>query len=635
MPVSLSGSALPQAAEEAQTKPALPVDPLRLLGGLRLRLRWVMLGACAGLGLGLALGICKAKTRYEVSIQLLERDSPTSFQVGTDGHPYLPREFTSSTLASAATSLSVLQRVAERAKPAVGVGLLKISCKVAEEKKTDFLTLTLSAYTSAQATADLINIWAEEVVNFPKEMQARESREICDALEGQLARNQAELESLDQKSLSAPREEVQIDTYRHSQGEVEMKYESARIDLESTDSQLETLRNALLQQSPLAAALREARTDLEQLRSRYTEENPLVLEKRDKVAALEEQIKKDSAGASNDLSKFAGTEVGNHLYMKIVELQNEREAIKRRMDDLTQLRKASQETPGAYGLTELARKKQTLETAQILLLNRLQEMRLFEQNAQGMYRILAPATADEVAHKGKLLKVAIFTLAGVFAGVAGAVSAAVLMELLDARLRTTNEATKAFGAPALVSIPVDCASAKKMELGAKLWLRWIRDRSDAGRVVWSPVKDADEEEFWSILLAEAVKFSPSLLIVDCGAAPSPSLAALPRISGGSAPAVASERWTVDQFNHAEMQRACAELERYRARGREVWLRFTGEVQEPASTLARAAGGRPLVLVALHSQTMRFWREQAELLRHSVGELCGIVPLKEWPAFLLG
>src|SRR5438128_8716071 len=81
------------AREEAAL--SLPVDPLRLLGGLRLRRRWVQFGACAGLALGLAYGVLKAKARYEVSLQLLKRDTPTSFAIGTDGQPYKPREFTS------------------------------------------------------------------------------------------------------------------------------------------------------------------------------------------------------------------------------------------------------------------------------------------------------------------------------------------------------------------------------------------------------------------------------------------------------------------------------------------------------------------------------------------------------------
>src|SRR5580704_15208916 len=129
----------------------MSVDPLRLLGGLKLRRRWVTCGAAAGLTLGLLFGMFKAKTRWEVSLQVMKRDTPTSFQIGTDGNPYHPREFTASTLESAATSHTVLERVAEKSKPSITAEFLKQCVKVAEEKKTDFITLTMSGYYSAQA----------------------------------------------------------------------------------------------------------------------------------------------------------------------------------------------------------------------------------------------------------------------------------------------------------------------------------------------------------------------------------------------------------------------------------------------------------------------------------------------------
>ncbi len=103
--------AAPPSSDEAESG-GMPVDPLRLLGGLRLRRRWVIIGTSTGLILGLLFGIFKAKTRWEVSLQLMKRDTPTSFSIGSDGNPYHPREFTSSTLVSAAVSRTVLERVA-------------------------------------------------------------------------------------------------------------------------------------------------------------------------------------------------------------------------------------------------------------------------------------------------------------------------------------------------------------------------------------------------------------------------------------------------------------------------------------------------------------------------------------------
>lgn len=626
------------ARDEAEGNGGLSVDPLRLRGGLRLRRLWIVAGACAGIVCGLLFGIFRAKTRWEVSLQLIKRDTPTSFQIGTDGNPYRPREFTVSTLESAAISRTVLDRVAAESKPPVSADLLKGCVKVEEEKKTDFLTLTLSGYTNPQATVDLANTWAREVVNFPKEVQTSESREIREALEAQLARNQEELKKLDQESLQAPREEVQLDTYMRTQGDIEMKLDASRIDVESLDSEIETLRGELIQQSPLADTLRQAKADLEQFRARYTEANPLVIEKREKIASVEAEMAAETKAAQSDLSKFAGTEVGNHLYMRIVELENQREALKRQNEEMAKLRGQSlMASDQEFGLTDILRQKETLETAQVLLLNRLQEMRLFEQNAEEMYLILAPATVDQVVSRGKPFKVAVFTVAGLILGIGFAIAFALLAELLNPKLRTSREAAKAVGTPAFVTIPRNCPPAMKADLGAKLWLRWSRerDRDRAGRGIWTPVTNAQEEQFWQLLLIEARRFVPSLLIVDCGGEPSPALAALPELTNGDgAPALAGQRWNVEDFSHAQMRDACASIERHRAAGREVWLRFDGPIQEPASSLARAVGAHPLMLMALDTETGRFWREQVELLRESVGELCGVVLLNESPAFAL-
>jgi hypothetical protein len=627
--------AAPPSHEEAESG-GMSVDPLRLLGGLRLRGRWLLLGACAGLALGLLFGIFKARTRWEVSLQLIKRDTPTSFQIGTDGNPYHPREFTASTLESAAVSRTVLERVAEKCKPPLSPEFLKLCFKVEEEKKTDFITLTVSGYTSAAATADLANLWAQEVVNFPKDVTTAESREIRSALQAQLIRNQADLKKLDQESLEAPRSEVQLDTYMHSQGDIEMKIDSTQIDIESLDSEIATLRGELIRQSPLADELRQANADLEQFSARYTDENPLVIEKREKIASLEKEMKADTMAAQSDLSKFAGSEVGNHLYMKIVELENQREALRRQNEEMSKLREKSlAASDEEYGLTDLLRQKETLETAQVLLLNRLQEMSLFEQNAEEMYLVLAPATAEEVVARGKPLKVTIFSVAGLILGAGFAVGAALTSELLNPNLRTPGEAAKATGCQAFVTFTKDCPAGAKLELGSKLWLRWNRERGREGaaRCLWAPVSLPQEEDLWQLLLVEARRFIPSLLIIDCGSEPLATLAALPRNSDGpDAPALAGLAWDVSAFNHAQMRDARDAVERFRAAGREIWLRFDGAVQEPASGLARYLSVRPLMLLALDTKPAAFWREQVELLRESVGDLCGAVLLNAIPEF---
>jgi uncharacterized protein involved in exopolysaccharide biosynthesis len=622
------------AAAAPEEEGGFSVDPLRLIGGVKLRRRWILIGAGVGLALGLVGGYFKAKTRWEVSLQIMKRDTPTSFSIGTDGNPYHPREFTASTVESAAASRTVLENVAAKSQPHVTADFLGQCVKVEEEKKTDFITLTISGYHSAQATVDLANLWAQSVVEFPKDVTTAESREIHEALQGQLVRNEAELKRLDQEALEAPREEVQLDAYIHSQGDIEMKIDSDKIQIQSLDSEIETLRGQLVLQSPLADDLRQAQADLEQYSARYTEQNPLIIEKREKIESIQAEMKAETNADQSDLSKFAGTDVGNHLYMRIVELENDREALTQEVDSMSQLREKSLAASDTdYGLTDILRQKSTLETAQTLLLNRLQEMSLFEENAQEMYLVLAPATLDEVVTRPKPLKVAIFGIAGLILGFGFAGFLALVAEFRDKRLRTLTEAEKALKTTPFITIPSKTAKSPVPDVAAKLWLRWTRerDRDRTGRGIWAPFPHEQEEEFWKILLGEARRFIPSLLVIDCGARPCATLEALPRMADG-APSIAGLRWDVEHFTHAEMREAFASIETHRAAGREIWLRFDGPVQEPASGLARAIGAHPLMLVALDTQPADFWREQAELLRESVGELCGVVLFNASPVF---
>ena len=75
--------------------------------------------------------------------------------------------------------------------------VLKNSVKVTEDKQTDFIMLTLSGYQSPGATVELAKLWSEEVINFTREMQSQESREIRKVIQTQLDNNQAELQRIE------------------------------------------------------------------------------------------------------------------------------------------------------------------------------------------------------------------------------------------------------------------------------------------------------------------------------------------------------------------------------------------------------------------------------------------------------
>ena len=625
----------PPVAPAAGGNGALPFDPQRFLGAVRRHWHWLWRGAALGLVLALGAGFLKAKTRYEVSLELIKRYTQPVFQFGINGEPYKARVFTAATLASAARSPNVLERVARRFGHGISADLLKTSILVKEDKVTDFVTLTLSGYQSAPATVELAKVWTDEVVSFTGEMQSQDSRAIRLVLQTQLDGNQRELEQLDKATMKLTGSaqliaaDAQVDGFLHTQAEAETKYETAQTELQAVNSKIAGVKAELQQMSPLAEELRTARAELDQFRTRYTDTNPLVIDRVEKVAALEARLKApEKPAGSTDVNSLSGSFVSNALYLRMVELENQRDAVERQMQELEKKRTQSRDTPvDTSQIMEMLQKKQTLRTAQSLLLSRLQEVRLFEENPPAFYGVFAPADIENVVTKRKAMKVAIYGLGGTIGGAFCALGAVLLVGFRDPKLRTRGEAAKTLGVPLLGAMDTGGDWA---ELAGKVWARWIGSAPGGkrARAVWSPALDESENDFWRMMLGEARKLLPGLLVVDCGTTPLRALAELPRITDDAGDFAMIHRPVANCSLH-EARQFAEWIEGRLARGGDVWVRFAGPVQEPATTLARCLHA-PLVLVPLHRTETGFWKEQTALFRHSALSPCGALVLNETP-----
>lgn len=528
-------------------------------------------------------------------------------------------------------SVNVLQRVAAKASPPISGGELQGSIEVKEQRNTDFVYLSVSGFRSREATADLANLWAAEVVQFTKELQSQESREIRQFLQGQVNSTDEELRELNDRILEFSKREnlidadKQIDAYLRSVSELDIKYETARIDLETMDFKIKGIESELRRQSPLADKLHASKAELEDLRSRYTDQNPLVIEKMDQVKTLENEIKAAENSEQTDLSSFAGTALGNTLYLDLVQCQSEKNGLEHQKEELGKLREQERAKLGeipekAAAFAQLAMKKQSLETARNLLFSRFREAQLFEENAPGYYRIFAPGRADQAKVKSKSLKTALYTCGlGIFLALI-ATAAAGGAEILDPALRTGNEAAKAFRSPMLATFPkVGCDPM----LGAEVWARWIGAGGNTGqpRIVWVPSPGPEEQIFWELLFKRAAGLLPTLQVIDCGPPELPC----------SNEKVHIEHIDAGKFSISEAQQLGARLREACRRGDETWIRLCGPVHEPLTTIAKC-GQPPLVLVRLHAETSDFWKTQGDLLAKTVGRAAGVVAAGGIPPF---
>ena len=339
----------------------------------------------------------------------------------------------------------------------------------------------------------------------------------------------------------------------------------------------------------------------------------------------------------SDLTNHSGTAVGDQLYMRMVEMENQRGAAERRVADLAKQREMFTKSPEKVSqMMELMQRKAMLLTAQTMLLSRFQEVRIYEDNAPAYYGVFAPADID---HIGKTTKKAVQdhaplgaggTVFGTFAAVLGVV---LLLGVVDRKLRTPGEAAKAAGAPLLAALPGGPRRLPAAEetAAAKLWTRWLGGQGEARRLrtVWCVGGHEGENDFWRMMLAQAT--TPAARPAGDRRRPQP-----PARAGGSATGIAAR-----VAARANRSRSCAcpvaagslnqmhdlqyFIESRLTEGTEVWLRLDGPVQEPATGVVRAAGAEPPCCSRRCTARRRaFLKEQAGLLRHVGVAPCGVV-----------
>ena len=627
---------------------AFQVDVLRLAGAVLRKWRWILLAGVIGLFVGGVGVYLKVRTNYKVTVKLMRKTTSTSFRAGRLGEAYSPPPLKGATLIAVASSYPVLQRVASKAQPPISVEKLQGSVEVLEEKKTDLIDLNLTGYVGKEETARLANLWATEVVEYTCEQQAKESREVRIYLEQQVEAGEAEVAALDQKILEITRKQgsvnaqLETDAYLRSLTGVELQFHHARIALETIDAKIEALRQALRRQSPATERLREMQQRLEGLRAQYTEENPIVIEAQQKFKALQDETEKQRNAREIPESAFTGTGIGNSLYLELVQLENQKKSLFHEKEELSKLMDENRERlrsipEKAMNYQRLVEKKQSILGAQDLLSSRLQEARIFEGKAPGYLEVVSAVSAGEVTPSSRSLKTGLAGVALMLLAMGATAGTVVGREFMDSTLRTHREAAMAMGGPPTGVFIDGAAPVEEAHQCSEIWSRWIGAGfgTSQTRVIWCPSPCALEERFWSLMLREARRLVPRLVVIDCGGIPLKSLAEIPTVEEETLPgdgiflAVSSPKRSLLQTAGSIAERAS----RLARGGNEVWVRICGPIQEPGATVARLLGDA-LLLVVADAEPRVFWKQQREILESNGIPMKGYVFLGDRPMFFL-
>ena len=425
--------------EPEDEKPVeLPFDPARLFDAwLRRWYLWLTAGLVMG---GLAAGWYFPKNHTTAAMQLIRRDVPILFRASELGDAFKPQQFNDQTLVTLVRSPEIFQRVSERTHPHIPVGKLAPVLMAAPERDTDLVTLTYKGQDTPQVAIQILNIFAEEIVRFTQEMQAKEGSDVAKSLSDKLAVVETNLASVSQEMTQFPPELKVLDTDKQTEAylvqlsDLEVKYELVRIELEASN--------------PAADRLQLARDELATLLIRYTEAHPLVRDAQARVNALEKQFAASTNGpagtnAKSKLSAVPPTAQNRLLAKQLEEIQSLRQKVQEKLSGLSGKN---------MGYAVAKNRYQSLQMLRTMLSSRQHEAELYAQNAMGYYQIFHPAGIERAASKINWPKVLVLIGGATLFGMLSVSGWVVVKEVADGRIKTGRDLAREAKAPLLATL---------------------------------------------------------------------------------------------------------------------------------------------------------------------------------------
>ncbi|MEM6821347.1 MAG: hypothetical protein AAF558_05340 [Verrucomicrobiota bacterium] len=651
-PATVARPEAPEAKSEAKEEaPAfnplamIAFDPWRFLPLFR-KFWWVVLVAgILGFVAGIGLGLWKTETVYTVKVRLVKKQFSSVFRAGRLGEAYAPPKLKPATLISAASSYSAIKRVSDRSK--IPVGTLRSSFEFKEERKTDLMGLTVWTTRGQEAAASLANYWAEEIVNYTRELQAKESRSIRVYLEEQIRGMDLQVAQIERKILEqierngTVNPEKEIEAYLRSLTGLELEFHNARIELESIDAKIGAMRQALRQQSPTVEQLRKIQEEYKELLSKYTETNPLVIEAADNIAQLEKQIRDEQESDQIKEDAFTGTGISDALYLELMQLENQKKLLTHQRDELERLVSSSRDRlkdipEQSMVYQQFLEQKRSLLSARELLFSRLQEARLFENKAPGYLNVLALATPQEVHTSDRTVKTALAGgVFGVFFGGLAFVSL-IALELFSPKLKTAKELEYVFGSSYCACITpqgFDAIPAAQQNL---MWGHWMgKQIQQQPHAVWIPENLPEETAVWQWVLERSNQLVDQVILFDL---------TVPFLTYGQSfhrfernseikRGISYYQKNASSMTLKEVDHLFYEIDQINRRGAVVWIRMATHLEEPYSTMIGSTSS--LTIMADPSSLARnSWKEHAILLRSISQVKPKLLALNQVPAFSL-
>jgi protein involved in polysaccharide export with SLBB domain/capsular polysaccharide biosynthesis protein len=460
-------------------RPQSKVDFWVVVDALTHRWHWLAIGAIV-FGAGFfELGSLYFKPKFTANAQLLRDDTSSEFFKQT---PMTPETF-----AGLLRSPELLRRVGAQADPAIPPEKLTKLIKIEPEPDSDLVKVQLAAYEPHEAV-DLLNEFLKQAVDFTKEFQKNQAAKLSNEyLKKQVAQMDSDIKVLQEqfRGIVAPPTNLQAQASENTNVTAQPSVVMNPSQLMAIQKQRERL-DALFSQ-------------LNDLLAKYTEKHPSVQATREQIEDLQKQLAKLPPGITN--SPTLASQVANSLARPPDAVNPE--------SQIFQIRLLS------------------LEEAHAQLKARQREAELYASNPPGLARVFAEASMKTVQASMRGVKIGVVSVFGGCIGLAVSLGLLLLIELVDRRLRTTEDLVRVTRLPLLTTLG-DLERMETTERAQWAFRAWtmlqgrLSPSANHGLVCGITSSDAGEgRSTWIKLLAEAASMT-GFRVLTIATRPSPT-----------------------------------------------------------------------------------------------------------------
>ncbi len=427
------------AEKETEGTMNLPFDPMRLVDAL-LRNLWVCI--LIGLAFGGAMfAYCFLRPHTMASIDLIRRDAPVLFR-GTEGaESYKPVVYADGTILNLMRSPEVVRRISARTPMVLGKQIppaqIGRELFANQQQQSDIIQLGYKGGEDMVTASKLTYIYAEEVVQYLKEIQARDGMDMANYISRKLEAVERDLAENEKLMAAIPPElrtfdsDKQLEVLLANKIQYDKDYAMAEIDVRAA--------------SPLQEKLQQERDALVGLQAKYTDENPLVQDQIAKIKAMEKQIDEQNKGVSpkgfDGKTPLANYAPSASLLKKLEQIDKLRQENQKRIDALSH---------NNINYVIVKNRHTALEQMRTMLMQRQREAQIYAQDAVGFYQILPKS--ERASNKADLKKGLMFTIAAAMFGLFVTAGLVMAREVFDPRIKTSADLERITGLPVLATL---------------------------------------------------------------------------------------------------------------------------------------------------------------------------------------